>query len=171
MAGITYLTGPVRSGKSRRAVQLAATFGPDVVFVATWRPDPADPEMAERVRRHQAERPSWRTFEAPADVVAALALVKPPPSAVVVDCLTLWLGDRFGQPDDAILAQWSAQLTGFRAAPWPVIIVGNEIGWSPVPPDGALRRFRDLAGTLAQQTVAVADDAWLMVAGCALRLK
>lgn len=171
MARITYITGPVRSGKSRRAVQLAATFGLDVVFVATWRPDPADPEMVERVRRHQAERPHWRTLEAPTNMMATLSLLQPPPTAVIVDCLTLWLGDRFDQPDETILTRWSEHLADFHAAPWPVIVVGNEIGWSPVPPDEALRRFRDLAGTLAQQTVAVADDAWLMVAGCALRLK
>jgi adenosyl cobinamide kinase/adenosyl cobinamide phosphate guanylyltransferase len=40
-----------------------------------------------------------------------------------------------------------------------------------VPPDRETRRFRDLAGTLAQLTAAAADEAWLMVAGCPLRLK
>ena len=41
----------------------------------------------------------------------------------------------------------------------------------PVPMDKALRRFRDLAGLLGQRTAARASEAWLMVAGCALRLK
>jgi adenosylcobinamide kinase/adenosylcobinamide-phosphate guanylyltransferase len=40
-----------------------------------------------------------------------------------------------------------------------------------VPTDPQARRFRDLAGTLAQLTAAAADDVWLMVAGCALQLK
>jgi len=34
-----------------------------------------------------------------------------------------------------------------------------------------LRRFRDLAGWLGQRTAAAADEAWLLVAGCPLRLK
>jgi adenosylcobinamide kinase / adenosylcobinamide-phosphate guanylyltransferase len=37
--------------------------------------------------------------------------------------------------------------------------------------DQALRRFRDLAGILGQRTAARASEAWLMVAGCSVRLK
>lgn len=171
MGKLIYLTGPVRSGKSRRAVALAGEWGDGVVFVATYRPDPGDGEMTERVRRHRAERPAWRTLEAPADMAAALRAISPAPAGVVLDCLTLWLSDRFERSDDSILAEWNALLETLGAAPWPVIVVGNEIGWSPVPETPELRRFRDLAGTLAQRTAAVASEAWLMVAGCPVRLK
>jgi adenosylcobinamide kinase/adenosylcobinamide-phosphate guanylyltransferase len=171
MAALIYLTGPARSGKSRRAVELARPWGGGVVFVATYRANAADPEMTGRVRCHQAERPGWRTLEAPDDVAGALAALRPEPSGAVIDCLTLWLGDRLEQADEKILAAWAGQLERFRAAPWPVIVVGNEIGWSHVPELPVLRRFRDLAGTLAQQTATAADEAWLMVAGCPLRLK
>ncbi len=171
MAKITYITGPVRGGKSRRAVELAQAWGEAVVFVATYRMDASDAEMTMRVARHRAERPAWRTLEAPRDIAAALAALQPPPSGVVLDCLTLWLGDRLDGNDDAILAAWSDQLARLRAAPWPVAIVGNEIGWSPVPEHPALRRFRDLAGLLAQATATAADEAWLLVAGCQVRLK
>jgi adenosylcobinamide kinase/adenosylcobinamide-phosphate guanylyltransferase len=37
--------------------------------------------------------------------------------------------------------------------------------------DRGLRRFRDLAGLLGQRTAARASEAWLMVAGCGVRLK
>lgn len=171
MGRIVYLTGPVRSGKSRRAVELAGAWGDDVVFVATYRTSPADVEMAARVQRHRAERPAWRTLEAPADIAGALAALQPPPSGVAIDCLTLWLGDRVELPDETILAAWDDQLARLRAAPWPVVIVGNEIGWSLVPEHAELRRFRDLAGALAQKTAAAAAEAWLMVAGCAVKLK
>ena len=87
-----------------------------------------------------------------------------------MDCLTLWLSDRMDQPDEAILGAWLGQLEAFARAPWPAVIVGNEVGWSPVPEDAAVRRFRDLAGWLGQATARAADEAWLMVAGCALRL-
>jgi adenosyl cobinamide kinase/adenosyl cobinamide phosphate guanylyltransferase len=171
MGKLVFLTGPVRSGKSRRAIKLAQGWGEAVVFVATYRRDAADAEMLARVARHRAERPAWRTLEAPREVAAALAALQPPPSGVVLDCLTLWLSDRLELGDDAILAAWAEQLERLHAAAWPVVIVGNEIGWSPVPEHPALRRFRDLAGSLAQATAARADEAWLLVAGCPVRLK
>lgn len=177
MAHLTYLTGPVRSGKSRRAVELARAWGDDVVFVATYRPDPADAEMAERIRRHQAERPGWRMLLAPAPgatdgaMADKLAELQPPPSGLVFDCLTLWLSERLEQEDDAILAEWDAVLASFRALPCPVVVVGNEVGWCPVPEQPVLRRFRDLAGTLGQRTAAAADAAYLYVAGCPVTLK
>ena len=139
MGKLIYLTGPVRSGKSRRAVELGREWGDGVVFVATWRPLAGDAEMAERVRRHRAERPAdWRVLEAPHAVGDALAAMRPAPSGVVMDCLTLWLSDRMELSDDAIVVDWEAELARFRASPWPMVIVGNEVGWSLVPEHPAL---------------------------------
>lgn len=172
MGDLIYLTGPVRSGKSRRAVEVARDWGEAVVFVATYRLDPTDAEMADRVRRHQAERPTaWRVLEAPPELGDALEKIVPAPHGAIVDSLGLWLADRFDRTDDDILTSWSRELDRFRAAPYPVIVVADEIGWSPVPIEASLRRFRDLAGFLGQSTAARATEAWLMVAGCGLRLK
>lgn len=171
MGRLIYLTGPVRSGKSRRAVELARPWGERVVFAATYRKNGDDGEMARRVERHRAERPGWRTLEAPRDLTAALDALAPPPTGVIVDCLTLWISDRLEQEDGAIETEWRGHVEAFRRAPWPTIVVGNEVGWSPVPESPLLRRFRDLAGTLGQATAGAADEAWLMVAGCGLRLK
>jgi adenosylcobinamide kinase/adenosylcobinamide-phosphate guanylyltransferase len=172
MAELIFLTGPTRSGKSRRAVKIAQDWGDGVVFVATYRSDASDAEMVERVRRHRAERPAaWRTLEAPADIVQALIDLRPAPSGAVIDSLVLWLADRLDQDDASLVAGWQRQLEGFRAAPHPVIVVGDEIGWGPVPMDKELRRFRDLVGVLGQRTAARASEAWLMVAGCSVRLK
>jgi adenosylcobinamide kinase / adenosylcobinamide-phosphate guanylyltransferase len=171
MSELIFITGPSRSGKSRRAVEQAERWGGEIVFVATYRADAGDLEMMERVRRHRAERPAWRTLDAPVDVAAALATLSPPPSGVILDCLTLWASARFEDTDEAITTVWSAQISEFRAAPWPAIIVSNELAWGLVPPEPQARRFRDLAGTLAQLTTAAATEVWLMVAGCPLRLK
>ncbi len=172
MAELIFLTGPVRSGKSRRAVEIARGWGDGVVFVATYRSDGSDDEMVERVRHHRAERPAaWRTLEAPADIAQALIDLRPPPSGAVIDSLALWLADRLDQDDAGLIAAWERQLDGFRAGPHPVIVVGDEIGWGPVPMDKGLRRFRDLAGLLGQRSAARATEAWLMVAGCGVRLK
>jgi adenosyl cobinamide kinase/adenosyl cobinamide phosphate guanylyltransferase len=172
MGDLIYLTGPVRSGKSARAVDIAKGFGDDVVFVATWRADPEDDEMAERVRKHRAERPeSWRTLEAPDRIEAALGALDPPPAGVIIDSLVVWTAARFARPDADILEEWRALLKNLRSAPWPTLIVGDEIGWSPVPMDADLRRFRDLVGLLAQATAAYSTESWLIVSGCPLRLK
>ena len=178
MGELIFLTGPVRSGKSRRAVEIAARYGEDVVFVATYKPDPADPEMAARVARHRAERPRrWRTLEAPDDIAARLTALDPAPSAVLIDSLVTWLAVKTGfggdpaLDDEAILAEWDRELAAFRAARFPVIVIGDEVGWSLVPMEREMRRFRDLAGFLNQKTAAAATEAWLMVAGCPIRLK
>ena len=39
MGELTFITGPTRSGKSRRAVEQAKTWGNDTVFVATYASD------------------------------------------------------------------------------------------------------------------------------------
>jgi adenosylcobinamide kinase/adenosylcobinamide-phosphate guanylyltransferase len=171
MGRLVYLTGPVRSGKSRRAVELASEWGPNAVVVATFRAEGCDAEMAARLARHRAERPAWRVLEAPADPADALTRLSPPPSGVLFDCLTLWLSDRLDQDDEALRDGWAQQLAAFRALPWPTVIVGNEVGWSPVPDSPLLRRYRDLAGWLGQATAAASDEAWLMVAGCPVKLK
>jgi adenosylcobinamide kinase / adenosylcobinamide-phosphate guanylyltransferase len=172
MADLIFLTGPTRSGKSRRAVEIARGWGDDVVFVATYRADPDDAEMAERVRRHRGERKAtWRTLEAPTDIVQAMADLRPEPSGAVIDSIALWLGDRFDHDDGSLIGAWERQLDGFRAAPYPVVVVGDEVGWGPVPMDRGLRRFRDLAGLVGQRTAARATEAWLMVAGCGVQLK
>ena len=127
--------------------------------------------MDDRIRVHRSERPSWRTIEAPDSVSAALASILPPPSGVVLDCVTLWMSDRLDSTDDQILAAWDEELGALRRAAWPAVIVGNEVGWAPVPDSMLLRRFRDLNGWLGQRTAEAADEAWLLIAGRPLRLK
>ena len=77
------LTGGARSGKSVAATSAAADSGAPVVFIATA--EPRDDEMASRIERHRAERPSdWTTVEAPRDLLAAVESVEPagwPPTA------------------------------------------------------------------------------------------
>lgn len=172
MGRLIFLTGPARSGKSRRAVDMASAWGDRVVFVATYRADPEDAEMADRIRRHQEERPaSWRTLEAPEDLIAALETLDPPPAGLLIDSTVLWAAERFDRETESLLKDWSALLNSLRSLPYPAIIVGDEIGWGPVPMDPSLRRFRDLVGWIGQRTAAAADEAWLMVAGCGVRLK
>lgn len=199
---ITLLLGGARSGKSSLAVaraldwQLADADSRAVVFVATG--SAGDGEMADRILRHQAERPpSWSTIEAPIDLVAGLCSVDAggPPRAVIVDCLSMWVANHLmaPQPDlsgpisaplsaeppevdwDAAEAELLSQIDECfsllvnRAAPtW---FVSNEVGLSLVPMSALGRRYRDVLGRVNARVSSQADDAFFTVAGRVLRLE
>ena len=93
---LTLILGGARSGKSRLALQRAEATGKPVSFIATAQAH--DAEMADRIARHQAERPAhWVTVEAPLDLAGAIRTA--PSGIVVVDCLTLWLTNWLCQPE------------------------------------------------------------------------
>ena len=86
------ILGGARSGKSREAERRAAESGLAVTVIATA--EALDDEMAARIRRHQADRPTaWRTVEAPLALADTLRREAAPARCVVVDCLTLWVSN------------------------------------------------------------------------------
>jgi adenosylcobinamide kinase/adenosylcobinamide-phosphate guanylyltransferase len=102
VTGCELILGGQKSGKSRRAESLAATWlaGPAInglprqaTLVATalaW-----DDEMRQRIARHQADRalrvPGMATLEEPVALAQAITRLSAPHHLLVVDCLTLWL--------------------------------------------------------------------------------
>ena len=64
MGQLTLYLGGAKSGKTRLALSRAETWPPPRIYLATAQA--LDGEMAERIRRHQAERgPQWQTLESP----------------------------------------------------------------------------------------------------------
>lgn len=164
MPEITLILGGARSGKSARALALAA---PPRAFIATA--EAGDGEMAERIARHKAERgEDWALIEAPLDLTAALAEAEG--RTALVDCLTLWLSNLMaaGREPEAETARLIAAL---RDAQGPVILVSNEIGLGLVPMEPLSRRFRDEQGRLNQRIAAAADRVEFVAAGLPIRLK
>jgi adenosylcobinamide kinase/adenosylcobinamide-phosphate guanylyltransferase len=51
------------------------------------------------------------------------------------------------------------------------VLVSDEVGSGVVPPTVAGRRFRDELGRLNQRLAALADEAYLVTAGIAQRLR
>lgn len=164
------LLGGARSGKSRLALRLAVRWDGPVTFVATA--EARDEEMAERVSRHQAERPaSWTTVEEPVALDAALARA-PAGACVVVDCLALWLSNLLEGglgPDECERAATTAAATA-AARTATTIVVSNEVGLGIVPATPLGRDYRDVLGRVNQIWVAAADAAALVVAGRTLPL-
>ena len=167
---LTLILGGARSGKSRLALQRAQATGKPVSFIATAQAH--DAEMAERIARHQAERPPhWTTVEAPLDLAGAIRAA--PSGMVIVDCLTLWLTNWLCQPQPggwpAARAALLAALAARRADD--LILVGNETGLGIIPLGELTRRFVDEAGWLNQDLARLADEVIFVAAGLPFFLK
>ena len=171
MVASLFILGGARSGKSRFAVERVPHRG-RIVFVATA--EAHDEDMAKRIARHRAERPSrWLTIEEPLDLVSRLRALDDACDGIVVDCLTLWVSNRLlrGDRDDVILeeAHGLAELIGRRRSSFTV--VSNEVGEGVHPETAMGRRFRDVLGVVNQCVAAACDSVVLMVAGIPLTVK
>ena len=165
----TLIVGGARSGKSRRALQLAGETDGERVFIATAQA--SDTEMAARIDRHRAERGvEFRTLEVPLDLVDALDAEVSPGRVVVVDCLTLWLSNLMHHGREP-LAEANSLVAFLADAPGPIILVSNEVGMGLVPETRLGREFRDAQGELNREVAAVCGRVEFMIAGLPLTVK
>jgi len=170
MKKLTFITGGARSGKSSLALDLAEKLGSRRAFVATM--DPLDDELKRRVELHKAERgDGWKTFEEPTDVSNLLEKIDENGfSAVVLDCLTLWLSNVMHAGADVTQScdTLAASLLKMKT---PVFVVSNELGMGVVPDNALARDFRDQMGRLNQLVARAADEVYLAVSGIPLQIK
>ena len=169
---LTVLLGGARSGKSALAVEIATGHGQAVTYLATSPTIPGDDDLAQRIARHRAERPStWTTIEEQLDLASALARADTP--VVIVDCLTVWAGNMLhhGHDEQAILDASDAAIAIATNRDLAAVVVSNEVGLGIVPDNELARDSRDLLGRVNQRWVAAADHALFMVAGRALPLR
>ena len=166
---IILITGGQRSGKSRKAEELALSLSPNPVYVATahvW-----DEEFRERVRRHQERRgPEWTNIEEE----LYLSRHDLTGRVVVIDCVTLWLTNFFfaNESDtDKSLAAARQEFDAFTQHDATYIFVTNEIGLGGVSTNTLQRRFTDLQGWMNQYIASKADEVILMVSGIPVRVK
>jgi adenosylcobinamide kinase/adenosylcobinamide-phosphate guanylyltransferase len=171
---IHLVTGGARAGKSTWALARAEeTPAASLAFVATAKP--LDDEMAERIRRHRAERSErWTTVEEPLALDVVLPRLRQ--GGIVVDCLTLWVANlmfREGSlgEDAAVEAQVDRLVDALREVRVPIWLVSNEVGLGIVPADALSRRYRDLLGRCNQRVAAAADHVTFVVAGLPLTVK
>jgi adenosylcobinamide kinase/adenosylcobinamide-phosphate guanylyltransferase len=182
---LTFISGPVRSGKSAFAEALAARKGLPVAYVATARADANDPEWVERLAFHAARRPpAWALIETAAPRgrdLAEVALAASAAGVLIVDSLGTWLADRMsasleGVPEgsrvDACALEEEARLLAdaLTASPAHIVAVSEEVGWGIVPEHPSGRLFRDVLGRLNRRLAQAAERAYLVVNGFALPL-
>jgi adenosyl cobinamide kinase/adenosyl cobinamide phosphate guanylyltransferase len=162
------LLGGARSGKSDAAVRLAAESGASVMFIATA--EAGDAEMAERIERHRAQRPTaWTVVEAPLDLASAVASA-PQADYVIVDCLTLWVSNLLGHGQAAGEVLAEARRVADKLRDRSSVVVSNEVGLGIVPANELARLFRDTLGSVNEIFASAASRTLLMVAGRALPL-
>ena len=165
---VTLVLGGARAGKSAFAEGLAQACERRV-YVATA--VITDDEMAERIASHRARRGAdWRTVEEPVELAAAVRRESAAGTCLLVDCLTVWLGNLMHHGRD-VDAACEALLTSLAAAAGPVVLVANEVGLGIVPDNAMARAFRDHAGRLNQAVARLAGRVYFMSAGIPLTLK
>jgi len=167
---LVLILGGARSGKSALAVRLAERSGRPVTLVATA--EARDEEMAARIARHRAARPSgWTTIEEAVDLTGALERVAAD-SCLVLDCLSLWLANALerGLEEEEIRSR-AADAAAWMAQRDPLgLAVSNEVGLGVVPATGLGRRYRDLLGAVNAIWSEAASEAVLVAAGRLLPL-
>lgn len=164
---IYLVAGGARSGKSKKAEELALSFNTKEkpLYIATALG--SDQEMVDRIVKHQSDRGDRFTLiEEPKNLSGALSSVASG-STVLVDCLTLWLSNIFEDESDSNEHVISAA----KARSGLTIFVSNEVGEGIVPMHPVSRRFRDLSGIMNQRFAQESDVVFHMKFGIAQQLK
>lgn len=169
----TLVMGGCRSGKSRYALDAANQTAKDnKIYLATS--VPSDPEMDDRVARHQAERGAdWQTIEEPVDIHTSIAGAGPDTRVILVDCLTLWTSNLLfqGRDEAGVMESVDRLEEALADCPCPVFLVSNEVGYGIVPENSLARQFRDMAGLVNQRVATAVDRVILTVAGIDVQIK
>ena len=169
MAGVTFITGGARSGKSKYAQLLALERSQQPVFVATARVWDAD--FMERIDKHRDQRgPEWTTFEEEKQ----LSRLPLEGKVAVIDCVTLWITNFFSDSHydvEASLEACQKEFDELMRQDTDLIIISNEIGMGLHAPNEAGRKFTDLHGWINQYIAARANRVIFMVSGIPLIVK
>ncbi|RNF40052.1 bifunctional adenosylcobinamide kinase/adenosylcobinamide-phosphate guanylyltransferase [Planococcus salinus] len=175
-----FISGGVRSGKSayaeRRLLNIPA---PRYVYLASGQA--RDPEMEERILRHQKDRQNggWTTVEQPLQMEHALLKIKAG-DAVLWDCVTTWLANELyegwqeGKPcteeKGCMEAKWRKMqdtMHRIREVAGILVIVSNEVLDDFVRDES----YQKWLGEIHRWIVAESDEAFEMENGVAYKRK
>jgi adenosylcobinamide kinase/adenosylcobinamide-phosphate guanylyltransferase len=167
MSGKKYLiTGGCRSGKSRHALTLGASYSGKKFYLATA--EAIDEEMSERITRHRNERDkNWITIEEPLDPGAVIKQEGTNSEIIVLDCLTIWISNLMHNKQDqnSIIKKADLLVADCLNSNSDIVLITNEVGAGIVPDNKLGRDFRDIAGEVNQRVAAKFDEVINMVSG------
>ncbi|MEH6727873.1 MAG: bifunctional adenosylcobinamide kinase/adenosylcobinamide-phosphate guanylyltransferase [Hyphomicrobiales bacterium] len=163
------ILGGARSGKSAYAEQIVLACGAAPHYVATSQAH--DTEMEQRIDRHQHRRGrQWSVSEEPLNLCEAIKSAPSGSTAILVDCLTLWLSNLMHH-DRNIDHETGKLLELVPGLGTPIVFVSNEVGMGIVPENAMARAFRDHQGRLNQKLATIVDRVDFIAAGLPLNLK
>lgn len=166
----TLILGGARSGRSRRALQLARQHAPDIVFIAA---DVArDDDVRLRVARHDERRPcAWTTLDHGTALGAAVAAAADC-GCIVVDGLTQWLAHLVcSATPETLDREVDALLDAVDDLPADLVLLANETGEGVVPDEALARRFGEVEVALHRRLAQRCERVEWTVSGLAVVLK
>jgi len=157
------ISGGVKSGKSRYALELADKLFPgERTFLATA--IPFDGEMRERISRHQQERGSSFTT-----VEESVEIHKQAGENLLLDCVTIWMNNLFHYKQED---RWEEILEKFlKSLGENAIIVTNETGLGNIPMNSVTRKYNRYLGAANYKIAAEMDSVYFMVSGIPIKVK
>jgi adenosylcobinamide kinase/adenosylcobinamide-phosphate guanylyltransferase len=178
MGRMILVTGGSRSGKSSYAQKAAESLNSSRAYIATC--PVVDEEMDSRIQKHQQDRNGrgWHTIEEPLNIADAIGNASAY-SAILVDCLTLWINNLmyFSENNNKIIseadvaAECEKLIAAGREHAGTIFFVTNEVGMGIVPENASARLYRDLVGRCNQIVANACHRVVLLVSGQPIEIK
>ena len=167
--GLISITGPTRSGKSQLAEFLIKDQD-SVIYIATSKPRPNDPDWQKRIDYHRKRRPNpWTLIEHPKDICTAIESIKGNQS-ILIDSLGGLVEHHLIEDD----GQWgliqNKLLSCFTENDLCILVVSEEVGWGIVPATPVGHLFRERHSTLTSLISCLSKKRWLAINGSAIDL-
>lgn len=183
---VTFVIGGARSGKSTFAEQKAKEYSDNVLYIATA--VVTDESMLDRVKKHQAQRPStWSTLEMYSnfnDLVNHDEFNKC--EAILIDCITTLIGnlmfdskidfntckpEEVNNLEKIITEEVLTLIDVCNKNNKKLIIVSNETGMGVVPSYYMGNYFRDMSGRINREIGNKSDNMYFVFSGIPIKLK
>jgi adenosylcobinamide kinase / adenosylcobinamide-phosphate guanylyltransferase len=151
---IAFISGGARSGKSSFAEKQVLAKSSAPIFAATGRR--SDQEMAERIDRHQQDRPNSFITKEPGFHVKKVFQETDHHGVILVDCLTVWLGEALFQQQlgaEAVETEVRGWLDIIKTKNLDITFVSNDINEGGMPPgtEEYVRILENIHRTIIEQ--------------------
>lgn len=183
---LTFIIGGARSGKSTYAELKAKQYSEKVLYLATA--VVTDESMADRVKKHQEQRPkSWGTVEMYSGFGKLVEYKEFMESEVIlIDCLTTLIGnymfdskinfdickpEEVNNLENRITDEIFSLIDVCNNNNKKLIMVSNETGMGVVPPYYMGNYFRDISGRINSKVTMVSDFMYFVLSGIPIKLK
>lgn len=183
---VTFVIGGARSGKSTFAELKAKEYAQKVLYLATA--VVTDQGMADRVKKHQEQRPkSWRTLEMYSNFNTLVNYKEFNDSeAVIIDCITTLIGnfmfdskldfdncpvEEVNMLEIKITDEVLSLINVCNENNKKLIIVSNETGMGIVPSYYMGNYFRDISGRINSKIGSKSDFMYFVFSGMPIKLK